>query len=135
MKWFNAGKVLFSKIQDLSCLKAVLFFPITLLMFIGIILCFLFFGISYAFTFALELIGGKSDSSINENDDKYVKISKIIFTIIISPIIFIGYLILSIIYIPLAAFTLWTDAFSFIVSKKEKASFSISKFLLTSSYN
>ena len=135
MKWFNVGKVLFSKIQDLSCLKAVLFFPITLLVFIGIIFCFVFFGISYAFTFSLEVIGGKNDSAINENDDKYVKISKIIFTIIISPIIFIGYLILSIIYLPLAAFTLWTDALTFIVSKKEKASFSISKFLLTSSNN
>ncbi len=131
MKWFNVGKVLFSKIQYLNCMRAVLFFPITLLMFIGIICCFLLFGLSYAFTFCLEVVGVKNDSNINENDDKYVKVSKIVFLIILAPIISLGHLFLVVLYFPMAIFTLWTDALSFIVCKADCASFNISKHLLT----
>ena len=72
-----------------------------------------------------------NDSNINENDDKYVKVSKIVFTIILAPIISLGYFFLIVLYFPMAIFTLWTDVLSFIVCKGESASFNISKHLLT----
>ncbi len=131
MKWFDAGRILFTKFKHLDTIKALLLFPITLIMFIGILMCFLLFGLSYSVTFCLELLGIKNDSNINDSDNNYIKISKIIFTVILSPFIFLGHMILVVCYFPMGIFSLWTDTLSFLVCKNEGASFNISKTLLT----
>ena len=129
MKWLNARNILLSRCKNLNARKCLIFFVVTILFFFFWLVDYILFFFEYIFNFPVEASGFTSDSKIQSEDDKFVKVSKIIYSYFIFVCCSFLKVASIVICIPIAIFSLFVDNLRILI-QKDSDRYVLSKHLL-----